>query len=415
MNTATQQGAASVQPTNPDLADNEVAVKENPRQVAIDAMAERQEQARLDELNEAIAADPGLAASQAAIEKQIDEANATAREAGELPPLEDEDLDGAASREPMHEPEPESQSEPLPDNLQSDPLAEYIVMDQGQPMFQAKVNGQQKLIPLEQARRQLQIGTAAEIRMQEAAHIQAQLEERERAVAASEAALKQRVEIAQALPPVPAQSDLTEEDLLAEAKDIFNTAFTGTEDEAAEKLAKVLVKLKTSATSSIQPIDEKTIVTNAASMAVSVLEDRNKKKDVQTGYTQFKKDYPDIMADPKLYRMADNMTDEIEKENPEWDISQVMLEAGKRTRAWVNNLKGDKDTIDLELPPEDENANEQSLTSTQSRQERKTSLVRMPAAAAGAVHETPSKDADEKPQTALEAFLETKEVRGQPT
>jgi hypothetical protein len=418
MNTATQQGAASSQPANPDLDDNEVAAKRNPRDELLEQLGQQQEEMRSQELQNALEADPGMAANHAGIEGEMQDRNEAAIAAGRLP-VPEENMDGAASVEPMHEPEPEPESEPLPDHLQNDPLAEYITMEQGQPMFQAKVNGQQQLIPLDQAKRQLQIGTAAEIRMQEAAALQAQVEERERQVAASEAALAERKEAALATPPVPAQPDLTEEELLAEAKEIFETAFTGTEEEAAQKLTKVLVKLKTPAAPVVQPIDEDTIVRKAAGAAVHVIEGRDKQKDVQKGYEQFKTDYPDIMKDPKLYKMADDMTDEIEKEHPEWNISQVMLEAGKRTRTWVNNLTNGEDTDDLRdtddpnPQPEDEVTYEQPLNPPIDRQARKQGLVRIPAVAAGAVHKTPSED-EGKPQTAHDAFVELKAARGQP-
>lgn len=415
MNTATHPGAASSQPTNPDLEDNEVVAKRSPRDELLEQLGRQQEEMRTQELQDVLGADSGMAATHDAIVAEQQELNEAAIAAGELPAPEPDEVltDGAASVEPMYEPESEPVPEPLPEQLQNDPLAEYIRMEQGQPMFQAKVNGQHMLIPLEQARRQIQIGTAAEIRMQEAATLQAQVEERERQVAASEAALAQRKEAALAAPIVPETPDLSEEDLLTEAKEIFETAFTGTEEEAAQKLAKVLIKLKTPAMPAAQPIDEDAIARKAAAAAAQVLEGRDKQKDVQKGYAQFKTDYPDIMADPKLYRMADDMTDEIEREHPEWDISQVMLEAGKRTRAWVNNLKGDEDTQDPKSQPKDKVTDSQPQIPPIDRQARKQGLVRIPQGAQGAIHETPRED-EEKPQTAHEAFVELRKARGQP-
>ena len=59
--TATQAGAAHSEPqVNPDVqSDEEVAIQSNPRNAALEAMAERQEQDRNQELQEALAADPG--------------------------------------------------------------------------------------------------------------------------------------------------------------------------------------------------------------------------------------------------------------------------------------------------------------------------------------------------------------------
>ena len=423
MNTATQQGAQSplvakpTTPPNPDLAINEVIVKESPRDISIAAMSERMEANRIQEIQEAIEADPDLAANQARIDAQIQAANQEAIDAGRLPA----DPDGAASVQPMHTPPAEPKPAPLPANLATDPLSEYIVMQDGEAMFSTKVNGQLRLIPLADARRELQIGTAAAIRMNEATRLHQQVSEREVAMSANEAALAQRVATAPAvISSVPAHTDLTEEDLFDEAKEIFSTAFTGTEEDAARKLAKTLVKLRGSVTpvAQMQPrVDERAIVRKAAQAAVGAIQNVEKTKDVRSGYVKFQEDYPDVMADPALYKMADNMTDEIEKEFPTWPISQVMDEAGKRTRAWVNKLKGvEPDPPPDPLPqPGSQNIGVLPQPPTQDhRQDRKSELVRIPAVASAAVHEQPADDV-EKEQTAQEAFAQLKESRGQPS
>jgi hypothetical protein len=410
MNTATQKTGA-VQP------DVKVEVRPNPRNVAIEAMTARMEKAREDELQEAVENDPGLASKQNAINNEIEAANQEAEREGLLV-RPDSDLDGAASREAMHPPEDLPAAEEIPAELAGDPLAEYIVMQNGQPMFQMKIDGQMRLIPLDQARRELQIGTAAAIRMNEATAIKQSLDERELRVTAQEAALKTRMETAPASPsaaPVTPPTGLSDEDLYDEANEIFNTAFSGTEEDAAKKLAKSLIKIRDAATTSTQPpIDTQAIVRQAATVAVSAVDERDRKKDVHQGYDSFKKDYPDIMNDPHLYKMADDMTDEIAREHPEWDISQVMDESGKRTRAWVNNLKGIEDTDNPAPPPTDENTNAVTTLPTQeTRQERKSGLVRMPAAATGAVHQEVTVE-DDAEQSPLEALNELKAARGQP-
>ncbi len=408
MNTATQvQGAA-----NPDVKIGEVVVKPNPRQVAIDAMTARMEHQRETEQIEDAAADPGLAHNQDAINREIQESNAAAIAAGTLQPSDPND--GAASRIPMHPEQAAPVADPLPAEIAADPLSEYIVMENGQPMFQAKVNGETKLIPLEQARRQIQIGTAAEVRMQQAAAFEQStthtLDERERGIAIREAALAQRTAAAPA--PVPAKADLTYEDLLDETREIFSTAFSGTEEDAAKKLATTLLKIRAPTAMSAVPIDERAIVSKAARAAVTAVQNVGKKQDVQDGYTQFKLDYPELMDDPILYKMADGMTDGIEQEHPDWKISQVMAEAGKRTRAWVNKVKG----VEPDPVPTPGTTNTPAPTQhpTQNRQERKAELVRMPTAAASAVHQAPA-DVPEEDQTPAEAFAELKSSRGQPT
>lgn len=413
--TATQQGAApSQQPVDPDVdTSTEAEVKRSPRDIALAAMGERQEEMRRAELQEALESDPGLAYQQQAIENEIDKANAEAGIVHEQEPPAD--ADGAASRQAMHESTPEQKG--LPANLKDDPLAEFIEMHDGVPMVPQIVNGEKRLLTLDGAKRQLQIGTAAEVRMQHAAEAERRLKEREARIAASEAALQARTQQAQTQRSVPAEPDLTEEDLLKEATDIFETAFSGTEEDAAKKLAKTLAKIKASSTARPAPqIDQAAIARQAASLAMGTLTAQSRKKDVQTGYQDFKKNYSEIVADPQLFKMADDMTDNIEREHPDWSVAQIMDEAGKRTRAWVKGITGQTDTGDKppqNAPSKDQNSHVSDST-TQTRQERKAGLVRMPQSAGAAVYSEPEERSENDTQSPQDAFRELKAARGQP-
>lgn len=410
--TATQQGAARNEPPpqDPDVNSDEVAVRPGPRQAQMEAMAERQEAARLQELDEAMAGDPGLASEQARINDAIVEANAEVGIRHEQTPIEA----GLSTQQSIAPSEPAQQG--LPQNLQDDPLADFIEMQNGAAMVKAKVNGQDRLIPLADAKRQLQIGVAAEVRMQSAAEREKAAEARERRIIAGEAALVARLKQQQAQPAVPAEADLTEEDLLEEAQDIFNTAFSGTEEDAAKKLAKTLVKIRRSATPAQpqQQIDANEIARQAASMATGMLAQQNKKKDVNTAYQKFKTDYPEILSDANLFKMADDMTETIERENPNWEIAQVMDEAGKRTRNWVKGLSGQLSDTDDKSPLNSVNQNSPSATqSTQTRQDRKAGLVRMPTPAGAAIHSEPTQDSEGE-QSPQDALRELRALRGQP-
>ena len=91
-----------------------------------------------------------------------------------------------------------------------------------------------------------------------------------------------------------------------------------------------------------------------------------------------------------------------------------MDEAGKRTRAWVKSLAPGSEDLKDPKPP-DLSIDMQTNDSTpNNRQERKQGLVRMPAAAVGAVHKGSNVIEDEKPQTPQEALAETRKARGQP-
>lgn len=423
--TATQEGAARTEPhVDPDVKDDEIPTRPNPRTAALEAMAERQEQERRRELDEALAADPDLAAAQNRIDKAIADSNA---EAGIVHADEEtpsyggniDQYDGAASRQAMNQ-EPERDRPDLPSNLQDDPLADFIVMQNGAPMVKAKVNGEERFIPLADAKRQVQIGVAAEIRMQNAAQAEKMLNDRANKLSAGEAALAARMKVLQSQPAVPAKPDLTDEELEKEATEIFETAFSGTEEDAAKKLAKTLVKIRDSAAARVQPtppprLDTDAIARQAANIATGVLTEQSRKKDMTKAYEAFKGDYPEIMKDPFLYKMADGLTDTVEREHPDWNIAQVMDEAGKRTRDWVKGLRGDaEDTGDNPTPKSRPNQNSLvSDTTTQTRQERKAGLVRMPTQQGAAVYSEPE-DTGQEEQSPQDAFRQLKKARGQP-
>ena len=122
-------------------------------------------------------------------------------------------------------------------------------------------------------------------------------------------------------------------------------------------------------------------------------------------------DYPEIMSDKNLYKMADDMTDEIEKENPSWAISRVMDEAGKRTREWATNMRGGEPMV---LPSANPNTPPVQHNSTQenNRQTRKANLVRVPTAAASGGH-VEADNSDNQEQTPQEAFADILASRGQ--
>ena len=416
MNTATQTGA------NPDVKEGEVSVNTtmSPRDVALAAMEDRTDEAHAAQIYEDTEGDPGAKLIHDTIVDQQEANREAAVKAGIIPPLDD----GAMTREPMH---PEQKMPPaalpekkvpelLPVELQEDPLAEYVVMDEGKPMFALKVNGKNLLMPLDEARRKLQIRTAAGIDMQDARKFQKDLDVRSQNLTAGEAALKARVQAQPVQTSVPAPiADLSEKEIRSRANDVFTTAFSGSEEEAGEKLTKLLLDVRTPTQLAAAPIDRAEIVQEASAAAVDAVIIQAAKKDLRVGYTKFQDEYPEIMADENLYNMTDGMTDGIATEHPEWDKSQVMLEAGKRTSEWVENLKGttepgpkDPETI---VTTENETISEQPrIPQTQLRQDRKSELVVIPQPAQAV--QAPD-EPEPPPQTPQEALDEIRKSRGQ--
>jgi hypothetical protein len=297
---------------------------------------------------------------------------------------------GLDSQVPMYE--ESKQEDGLPESYADDPLSEFIQMDGDQPMFRTVVNGQQQLIPLEQARASIQKNAAADDRLREAARVSRDLEARETAIRQREAELVARVNEPVPSKDAPAQ---TNEQLTEKAREVVSELFTGTQDDAAAKLADLLLQNQGAANVATETVDPQQIAAQAVAAARQQLTAEARDADALVGYKKFVKDYPEIAADDMLFRLADGMTDEISQKNPTWMPSEVMLEAGNRTREWAKAQNADK-------------TSEQTPAQTD-RQERKRNLRRVPQARQG----VQPQEAGERQDTPADFMAEIRESRGQ--
>lgn len=285
----------------------------------------------------------------------------------------------------------------LPAEYEDDPLAEFIEMDGDEPMFRAVVNGQQQLIPLEKARADLQKNVAADQRLREAAQVQANLEDREKAIAAREAELQAKLQTMHSeVSPPQGEEPQSDEALTDEARSVVKELFTGSEEDAAAKLADLLLKNRGAAQVSTS-MDPEAIARAAVVAAKQELSAEAQEKDVKKGYKKFLDDYPEIAADDNLFAFADGLTSKIEAEHPDWMPSEVMLEAGKRTREWVESQKGDKKASEQDPAQND-------------RSERKRKLRRVPRARQGAE----PRESETPEETPNSIIAEMRKQRGLP-
>jgi len=375
---ATQKGAPEKVKAfpSPEILDNQRENSDdrpapvNPRDEVMSSMDDRIDELRMQEMAEA-----GFLPS--------DDTNAD-----ELEP-------GLQTQERMHQ-EEAPEKEELPEELKSDPLADYIVMDGENAMFRTKVDGEDKLIPLDTARTQLQKHVAADVRLQQAAKERKELEAREEAIRQNEAALQAKLNSQESSPPSE-RSDVSDQDLQREAQAVVKTLFTGSEDEAVESLTALLGKTS-QASPQVNPNElvEKAVAAARAERAQEREREalEAKQKDLNTGFEKFSEEYPEIVGDINLFRYADGMTDTIAEEHPEWAPSQVMHEAGVRTREWINALKG---------------AEEAPAPTPNDRLERKQNLKPMPHTRS-AVQERAQEEPPETPQSILESM---RSARGQ--
>lgn len=278
-----------------------------------------------------------------------------------------------------------------------DPLADFIVMKDGKPMVQLKVDGQVRLIPADQARAQLQKATAAELRLQQATQMRKQNEAQAASLTAREANVAAREAKIQLSTPVVAADD---PGLHREAKDLVTSLLSDSPEVAATKLAGALARNRQAATPAV---DVRSIVEQATVAAKQSIRAEEASKDVVKGFKSFETDYPEIAQDPNLFRYADSLSDVIATEHPDWAPSQIMAEAGKQTRDWVASLGG---TIAAPVvkPP-------LAVPTTNSRQLAKQQL--RPAPVVRAVSRSTAASPDNAPLAPADVLAEIRRSRGQ--
>lgn len=273
----------------------------------------------------------------------------------------------------------------------ADPLAEHVIVQNGKPMLKLKVDGKETMIDLDAARTTLQKHTAAEVRLQQAAEAKRSLDTREIQLQAREQALNEREQKLRSQPPPKADAD--DPVLLESAKELVTTIMSDPEDKAVQKVAKILGRVRTPTAA---PVNEEAIVEKAATVAEQRTAAKQRQQDTVTGYKQFEMDYPEIAKDPRLFTVADQMSDQLTQEHPEWTPSQVMAEAGKRTRDWVAEMTGRPATP--------------TPQPTNDRQVRKQNLRPMPPARSVRVDPRPAEAPAETPQSVM---AEIRKARGQ--
>jgi len=267
----------------------------------------------------------------------------------------------------------------------ADPLADFVVRRNGKPMFRAVVDGRTIEMPLEEARANIQKNIAADRRLQEAAN-------RRRELDAREAALKEREQQRVVTPPADTL------DLDAEAVDLVKVLVSAPEDVAAKRLATTLKKIRQASA----PIDSNAIAAQAADVAEQRIAVKNDIQAKATGFQRFQQEFADVAADPDLYALADRRSDLIFAEHPNWTPEQIMLEAGRQAREWLEQKTGKK----LVVP----NPGKSQEEASRRRQETKQQLRPMPVSRTVIPAARVDDGADDSPQGALE---EIRKSRGQ--
>jgi len=316
------------------------------------------------------------------VQAEPPEGDATSRLPGEQQaPL---NPDGAESVQPMH-PAPAANN-PLPAELQGNPLADFIVMQGDVPMMKMNVNGQMVYRPLSEVQSAENSMSAANVRHRENAAWQKDLQLREQNMLDTQ----QRATVSQPLPPAPA--DVNDDALLAKAQETISEMYQGDEELAAQKLVEFVKNLPQAQPA--QQVNANEIETRAVARAKREIQEEGFQVAVKDGWNTFVKDYPDLASDRGLVRYADGLTDTIEADHPTWNPTQVMAEAGVQTRAWRDSFKAPAPVVADPL---------------RDRRETKRELTPLPSPKTGRQEPEP----EEPEQTPADYIAELRASRGQ--
>lgn len=266
-----------------------------------------------------------------------------------------------------------------------DPLAGFVFMQEGKAMVRLKVDGAERLISADEARTMLQKNVAADARLQEAARLRKDLDARAVQIQAQAADLAKREAKLTTQPP---PADAGDPDLDADSKSLAKVLLTGTEDEVAATVKTVLAKTRQA---KAPVLDKNAIVTEVVQTVTASQQAAAVQAQAQVDIKKFDSEFADIVGDKKLYALADVISDEVKGEHPEWTTTQILTEAGNRTRDYAKGLQKPANPLRV------------------NRQERKEQLRPMPQSRAG----VPAPKEVEQRTTPAQTLAEIRKSRGQ--
>lgn len=211
----------------------------------------------------------------------------------------------------------EEQSTDGPESTQDAVPAGWDRRDDGVLVKRLKVNGEIRELTQEEYDRQLSKELAGDQKLRLAAEKEQQLRQ-------LEAELNRRQQQSQEQPPAKpaAVPDLDE------AFDGFVSAFYEGDADAARERFKAIIEGRQTSTPNIDQL----IADTATRVKAEFAEERHR-EDLANSYTKFEEEFSDIANDPVLLAAADVVLKDVQTEHPDWDVGDLYMEAGKRTRA----------------------------------------------------------------------------------
>lgn len=202
--------------------------------------------------------------------------------------------------------------------------ADPVFQKDGVWMTRAKVNGEELEVPIDDMKTRYQKDTAAEKRLEEAAEKMRQIELREQQLYAYEQQLRQQPS-PDAAGSAPSVNDAQNDAI----KKAVEAIYSGEEDAAQEALQQAIAPTGRSQ----ETATPEQIVAEVENRIAA----RNAESDRVRAVEAFRKEFPEIAGDQDLWEVADRHTVKIYEESPDATMTEIMIEAGKRTRDWYGH------------------------------------------------------------------------------
>lgn len=198
--------------------------------------------------------------------------------------------------------------------------------DDGQRVKTLMVNGEPKEFTEEQYDRMIQKDLAGDQKLRMANEIERSLAAKARALEEREKKLSQQ--------PAPLPVDPGANDELKKLTSQYSELLLDGETDAANAKLVEIMQAQGRAQGPTPNLDQ--IVEQATTRAAERLEQRQAQKahekSVSDGWTEFKKEYTDVLDDPDALAFADIQVKNLRTRNPEWTPDKIIMEAGKITR-----------------------------------------------------------------------------------
>jgi len=291
--------------------------------------------------------------------------------------------------EPGEEPAPESVAAAdvaLPEGLRRNDAGDWVQV--------LRIDGVDVERPYDDYRAQAQSYVAGSNRLREGVELQKNMRAQQEKLSAWEQSLREKeaqmtqkfVDDKASLPPATgAVSDATvsDESITEEARAIVGPLFAGDESQAIESVAGLI---RATRQPTAPPVDTDVLTQEAARIALQSVEQREqaqlesqRTQEAATAYRQFQQDYPELVADANLFKLADAETEIVAALHPEWGVGQVMSEAGKKITERLDAHR--QPTIETSQP-------------ASQRSQNKANLQPIPSVRSGATQAAPQTKAD---------------------